>query len=390
MSPSTFTLNQRRKLQSSQIDEPDPVRRSSQEPSKAVTVPEEVHGDPSMLQLVGQEMVLMETIREADGGKVSTTATPPGAPSTPRTTKDVGSAERELGYHSSSSQVAVWEGAPKTNPLALKPASPALFTPEQLLKAEEAQRRAPMIYGTPERQRRPDFLKLEEKRIALEGGLKIEDEIEEPLRMPPIHYHLPSQDEEAWRTKVEGEVKELSLLLRASHEENQRLRRELQSALEAKTSTSRFSAPQAILDEAAEARAKAKEDAEKKVRREEDAEKKEKSKEVPHGRENEPGREASEKEPSEVTSDSDPKTAEERTMTMVLKLMTGMQDLQRQILQSKTDEQQDEIEYVRYSQELPRLVDWSPETAPIDYNDWLAMPGGVPRFKKQGRGMKAT
>ena len=227
-----------------------------------------------------------------------------------------------------------------------------------------------MIYGTPERKKRPDFLKFEERRLALEGGLKIEDEKEEQRRVPPIHYHLPSQDEASWRMKVEGEVKELSVLLRASHEENQRLRRELQCALEARSATSRFSTPQAILDEAVEARAKAKEDAEKKVRRKEDAEKKERSEEVPNGPAEDHEKETPD-EGSEVTSDSGPKTAEERTMHMVLKLMTGMQDLQRQILSARSEDKSDEIEYVRYSQEIPRLVEWSPETAPIDYNDWL-------------------
>ena len=57
MSPSTFTLNQRRKLQSSTAEEADPSRRSSQEPSKAVAVQEEAHDDPSLLQLIGQETV---------------------------------------------------------------------------------------------------------------------------------------------------------------------------------------------------------------------------------------------------------------------------------------------------------------------------------------------
>ena len=200
-------------------------------------------------------------------------------------------------------------------------------------------------------------MKFEERRLALEGGLKIEDEKEEQRRVPPIHYHLPSQDEASWRMKVEGEVKELSVLLKASHEENQRLRRELQCALEARSATSRFSTPQAILDEAVEVRAKAKEDAEKKVRRKEDAEKKERSEEIPSG----PAEDHEKETPdggSEVTSDSGPKTAEERTMHMVLKLMTGMQDLQRQILSSRSEDKSDEIEYVRYSQEIPRLVEW--------------------------------
>ena len=120
MSPNTFTLNQRRKLQSSPVEEVDlsQSQRISQEPSKAST-DGEVQGDPSLLQLIGQELVLMETIQEkGDGKNVSTTATPV-AVSTPVTSKDMGSAEKEMGYQSSSSQIAVWEGGPKSKPLAL-------------------------------------------------------------------------------------------------------------------------------------------------------------------------------------------------------------------------------------------------------------------------------
>ena len=368
MSPTgSFAFNQRRKLQQNPLrEDPDPM---CQEPSKVMANLGEMPdgADSSQMQIIGQELVCADVAVDVQKGNASTTATPMDAAMTPRTSKDVGSVEKEgMGqFQSSSSQVAVWENGPQSMPVALRPPSP-LFTPEQLSKAEEMQRKAPQIYGTPERQRRPDFLRLEEQRLAIERPLKVEAEKGEVKA--PLHYHLPRQDEEAWKLKVEEEVRELSCLLRRSQEENLRLKRDLQSAMDAKSS-SRFSTPQALLDDAAERRAaKAKEDAEKKVRREE----KVRSEELPPGLLGGDHKEAAEKEEgSEVTSDSGPKTAEERTMHMVLKLMTGMQDLQRQILQSKGEDRGEEAEYVRYSQDLPRLPDWSSDTAPIDYNDWL-------------------
>ena len=53
--------------------------------------------------------------------------------------------------------------------LELKPASPVLLTPEELSKAKEMQRKAPLTYGTPERPRRPDFLQWRNKGFLLRG-----------------------------------------------------------------------------------------------------------------------------------------------------------------------------------------------------------------------------
>ena len=171
MSPTTgsFTLNQRRKLLKSPTKEDsDP----GQEPLKVMANSGESSKDPqdpSQLQIVGQELVALD-VMEAEMGKIaSTTATPLEVAATPRTAKDLGSAEREGGFHSSSSQVVVWENGPQSMPLALKPVAPPLFSPEQLSQAEEMQKKAPMIFGTPERQRRPEFLKMEEQRLAIEG-----------------------------------------------------------------------------------------------------------------------------------------------------------------------------------------------------------------------------
>lgn len=56
-------------------------------------------------------------------------------------------------------------------------------------------------------------------------------------------------------------------------------------------------------------------------------------------------------------------------MQLLLKIVQGMQSMQKQILEGKED-QKEESELVRYSPELPRLPEWNVETAPIDYGDW--------------------
>ena len=56
---------------------------------------------------------------------------------------------------------------------------------------------------------------------------------------------------------------------------------------------------------------------------------------------------------------------------VVLKLMEGMQDIQRQMVSTKGVGKEDEVEWVRFASELPKLPEWSPETSPIDYGDWI-------------------
>ena len=47
-----------------------------------------------------------------------------------------------------------------------------------------------------------------------------------------------------------------------------------------------------------------------------------------------------------------------------------MQVMQKSMMQSK-DEMGQEAEEVRVSPQLPKLPEWCPETAPIDFGDWL-------------------
>ena len=55
----------------------------------------------------------------------------------------------------------------------------------------------------------------------------------------------------------------------------------------------------------------------------------------------------------------------------MLKLMQGMQELQKQIVVSKDERRGDEVEVVRLVSDLRKLAEWSPETAPIDFGDWV-------------------
>jgi len=62
---------------------------------------------------------------------------------------------------------------------------------------------------------------------------------------------------------------------------------------------------------------------------------------------------------------------DKQSMKIMLKLMQGMQELQKQIVVSKDEGRGDEVEVVRFVSDLPMLAEWSPETAPIDFGDWV-------------------
>ena len=69
-------------------------------------------------------------------------------------------------------------------------------------------------------------------------------------------------------------------------------------------------------------------------------------------------------------SSKHPKSTDAQTIQVLLKIVEGMQAMQQKFVDGK-EEQKDEVEYVRFSQELPRLQEWSSETAPIDFGDWI-------------------
>lgn len=45
--------------------------------------------------------------------------------------------------------------------------------------------------------------------------------------------------------------------------------------------------------------------------------------------------------------------------------------MQRQFLEGRDEDKGGNAEYIRTSQQLPGLAEWSPSTRPIDLNDWL-------------------
>ena len=89
--------------------------------------------------------------------------------------------------------------------------------------------------------------------------------------------------------------------------------------------------------------------------------------------------EESEDEPPRVGAGGAEKSSKERpkrrssgasdpTMKVILQLVQGMQTMQKHLLDSR--DRQSEAEVVRHTTELPKLPEWDPETAPIDYSDW--------------------
>ena len=78
--------------------------------------------------------------------------------------------------------------------------------------------------------------------------------------------------------------------------------------------------------------------------------------------------------PKEAETPKDRDREDQRTtFTVILKLMEGMQALQKQFLESKDEDREGHSEFVRGSPALPPLAEWNPSTAPIDLNDWLAL-----------------
>ena len=61
-----------------------------------------------------------------------------------------------------------------------------------------------------------------------------------------------------------------------------------------------------------------------------------------------------------------------QTVEVILKLMEGMQEIQKKLIR-RPGEDSEEAEVVRHSVELPKLQEWSAESGPIDYADWLLL-----------------
>lgn len=60
-----------------------------------------------------------------------------------------------------------------------------------------------------------------------------------------------------------------------------------------------------------------------------------------------------------------------QTLEIILKLMQGMQDIQKKLAKPSHKEDETVQEVIQRGVELPRLPEWSPETGPIDFSDWM-------------------
>lgn len=64
-----------------------------------------------------------------------------------------------------------------------------------------------------------------------------------------------------------------------------------------------------------------------------------------------------------------------QTVDVILKLLQGMQDLQKKLVKGHTRDdhggEEGSPQLVQRGVELPKLPEWSPETGPIDFSDWL-------------------
>lgn len=67
------------------------------------------------------------------------------------------------------------------------------------------------------------------------------------------------------------------------------------------------------------------------------------------------------------------KAEESDTVKVMLKLMEGMHQLQKQLIDGRDEDRGGGGEFIRSSVQLPMLAEWSPSSGPIDLNDWLSL-----------------
>eukprot|EP00435_Cladocopium_sp_Y103_P018940 s142_g4.t1 len=274
-----------------------------------------------------------------------------------------------------------------------------LFSPEQAARLHEIHRTPPAL-GIP-----PNWTMLERDDRGYGGGPQLGGQGNQGLlagilqafgQVPQDPVEMRQRDQ-LWKLQVEQAMQQMGVQLRASQCENQRLREELQEALERRES-SRYGTPDgqsatALKEDGARAQQvkSAEEDgarARQAVSAEEDGararqdmsgeEDGARARQVKSAEEDGArAQQAGSDDSSEESSEEQPRnrrSSEEnnrKTMKVVLKLLQGMQELQKQIVVSKDEAKNDEVEYVRFSADLPRLPEWSPESAPIEFADWL-------------------
>ena len=77
-----------------------------------------------------------------------------------------------------------------------------------------------------------------------------------------------------------------------------------------------------------------------------------------------------------ILREDEPAGPKDKSLDIMLKIVQGMQNMQQQMLDTKkkVDHGEDTSETVKnVTSDLPKLVEYKPESAPIDLGDWICV-----------------
>eukprot|EP00438_Fugacium_kawagutii_P026560 Skav206294 [mRNA] locus=scaffold3268:30491:38245:+ [translate_table: standard] len=225
-----------------------------------------------------------------------------------------------------------------------------LFSQEQVQSMLRMQEQSPLLYpkkresSTLHALARPSFLEYEEARVEADREM-LEEARRQMEELMKENYHLKQRLD-----RVEGRSDDrFSTPDQSDHKKTDLRSKEAETTKEVQTPYQEDADPQKFEGEEEE--------------QEEEQEFEDPQVETPR-RVNEVRRNCSRSSTQKEEDQSD-------TMKVILTLMQGMQEIQRKLLKAPGGEAAEECEVVRQTSDLPKLADWSPETRPIDYNDWL-------------------
>ena len=235
------------------------------------------------------------------------------------------------------------------------PETPSLFTPAQLEEMEQPQRRAPMLQATRLEQK-------EDQRDIIAAPMtdgNIGKGRGDPfghMRGPKVQqFQMGTQphseneafaDDMVWKWRMQQEMKELGLQLRASQAENHQLRTEIADM----KGEGRFHTPDSHELPGA----------------------------APHHRrpQGKPGRPADGGAGGRAGGGgtTTPVSAEDQRLHITTLMLKGMQDLHQKMNEKEGGGSDGGVEVVRNGiQDLPSLAEWEPTEAPFRMGDWLAL-----------------
>ena len=300
------------------------------------------------LELVGQEMVRADAPRSLGPDAERLANGEASIPVTPRRQLTSGSRDG-LSFDDAGREISA----------RVKP----LFSKGQLETLKAAQARSPQLYGLGGDDGGP-VPRLPAR--AASPGMRGKS-LEHAER--PEHYRMDSttEDEEAqqkkadeimWHWHMGREIKELGLRLRASQEENGRLRRELLELKNQQDAHVKFHTPE---EEKTGSKPVARETLREKTGKGTSAKATADSEPIPS--------------PTSAQPTQPPKSDNERTLEFMMLIMTSMQEMQRKV--DERDNNKDMVngvEVVRAGAgELPQLGEWDAVEGPLRMGDWLTM-----------------